>query len=152
MAKKKDHDGGFSIGGDVNTSGGDFIGRDKVVKGGDNSVVIGGNATDNTIVIGNSNVIGNSAGGSLEELLALLREMQALLPQAGLDEDTVEAIEGDFVVMEKQLAKPEPKKAIVLHKLQGVAGMLAAAAATGEAVQKLGPMVQQAIAWAKMLF
>ena len=109
----KDGDGGLNIQGGVHTGGGDFVGRDKMIKGGANSVVIGGNASGNTIVTGNGNVVGNTSSGSLEELRALLQQMQAILPQAGLDEDTVEVIEGDFAVVEKQLAKPEPKKSIM---------------------------------------
>jgi hypothetical protein len=77
--------------------------------------------------------------------------MRALLPQAGLDEDTVEVIEADFEVVEKQLAKPEPKKSIVLPKMESIAGTLATTVAAGEAIQKLAPMVQQAIAWVKMV-
>ena len=148
---KKDHDSGINIEGGVHTDGGDFVGRDKVIRGGKNSVVIGGNATGNTVVTGSGNVIGNTSGSSLEDLCALLQQMQAMLPQAGLDEDTVESIEGDFVVVEKQLAKPEPKKSIVLPKMQSIAGTLASTVVAGEAIQKLAPMAQQAIAWVKAL-
>lgn len=150
MAKKNDKDR-LNIQGGVHTGGGDFVGRDKLIKGGANSVNIGGNAAGNMFVTGNGNVVGNTSGGSLEDLRALLQQMQAMLPQAGLDEDTVESIEGDFEVVEKQLAKPEPKKSIVLPKMQSIAGTLASTVAAGEAIQKLAPMAQQAIAWIKAL-
>lgn len=151
MAKKKDDDGRINIEGGVHTGGGDFVGRDKVIRGRKNSVVIGGDASGNMIVTGDGNLVDHSTGGSLEELRALVQEMRAMLPQAGLDEDTVEVIEGDFEVLEKQLAKPAPKKAIVLPKMESIAGMLTGAAAAGAAVQKLVPMVQQAIEWVQGL-
>ena len=47
--------------------------------------------------------------------------MRAILPQANLDEDTTEMVAGDFQVVKKQLAKPEPKKAVVLPKLKEMA-------------------------------
>jgi hypothetical protein len=150
MAKKNDEDR-LNIQGGVHTDGGDFVGRDKVIRGENNSVVIGGNASGNMIVSGNGHVVGNTADGTLEDLRALLQQMQALLPQAGLDEDTVEVIEADFEVVEKQLAKSEPKKSIVLPKMESIVGTLATTVAAGEAIQKLVPMVQQAIAWVKMV-
>jgi hypothetical protein len=151
VTKRKEDEDRINIQGGVHTGGGDFVGRDKVIRGGNNSVVIGGNASGNTIVTGSGNVVGSSTGGSLEELRALLQQMQALLPQAGLDEDEVEVIEADFEAVEKQLAKPEPKKSIVLPKMESIAGTLATTVAAGEAIQKLAPMVQQAIAWVKMV-
>ena len=74
--------------------------------------------------------------------------MRAALPQAKLDEDTAEVVEGHFEVVERQLAKPEPKKGLVLPSLETVAKTLTATVAAGEAVTKLAPMVQQAITWA----
>ena len=150
MAKKKSGDG-INIEGGVHTDGGDFVGRDKVIKGGKNSVVVGGNVSGSTIVTGNENVVGQIKEGSLEALRKLVQEMRELLPAAGLEEDEVEVIEGDFEVLAKQLAKPEPKKGIVLPKMESIAGMLTSTVVAGEAIQKLTPMIQQAIAWVKAL-
>jgi len=146
MGKKKDQENGLHIEGGVHTDGGDFVGRDKVVRGGDHSVVIGGNA------IGNVFGAQGDPQASLEALRSLLAEIRAAVPQTDLDADTAEAVEGDFEVLEKQLARPEPKKTIVLPKLESIAGMLTTAAAAGEAVQKLKPMIEQAIEWVKLLF
>ena len=144
MGKKKEPDSGLHIEGGVHTGGGDFVGRDRIVKGGDNSVVIGGDAI--------GNVFGGGEKPSLEALQALLKEIRSAVPQAELDTDTAEVVEADFEVVEKQLAKPEPKKAIVLPKLESIAGMLTTAVTAGEAIQKLKPMIDQAIEWIKLLF
>jgi hypothetical protein len=105
-----------------------------------------------TLVVGNHNQVNSTqTGASVAELSNLVGQIRALLPQARLDEDTQGIIDGDFQVVETQLAKPEPKKALVLPKLEGIAKMLGAAAAAGEAVQKLAPMIQQAIAWAQQV-
>ena len=144
--RKIDTGGGSYIEGDINTGGGDFVGRDQ------NKITIGGNVTGSTLVVGNGNLVNApQTSGSVAELAQLIREIRAQLPQANLDMDTVEAIEGDFHVVENQLAKPEPKKALVLPKLKSIAEVLGTAVAAGEAVQKLAPMIQQALTWAQHL-
>ena len=55
----KTTDGAY-IGGNVNTGGGDFIGRDKKASGSEHSVVIGGNAIGSAIIVGDSNDVTNT--------------------------------------------------------------------------------------------
>ena len=155
-AKKKSsrtpNQGGTHIEGDIFTGGGDFVGRDKIVSGGERSVVVGGNVNNSAIVTGDGNLVGGSTQGvRLEDLLRLVQAMRDLLPQANLDEDTAEMVAGDFQVLETQLAKPEPKKAVVLPKLKEIAEALTLVVGAGEAVQKLLPMAQQAVQWAGQL-
>lgn len=156
MAQKKDKntnqpnvDGAY-IGGNVNTGGGDFVGRDKVVHGDVNSVMIRGDAKGNTFVTGKGNVVSNQTV-KIEQVLEALKDFREALPQSGLDEETAEVIEGDVQDAEKQLAKPEPKKHLVLPKLESVVATLTGLVGAGEVVQKLLPMAQQALAWAQQL-
>lgn len=143
--RKIDTQGGAYIEGGVNT-GGDFVGRDQ------NKVTVQGGMSGGTLVVGNHNQVNSTqTGASVAELSNLVGQIRALLPQARLDEDTQGIIDGDFQVVETQLAKPEPKKALVLPKLEGIAKMLTTAAAAGEAVQKLAPMLQQAVTWAQQV-
>ena len=93
-----------------------------------------------------------TAEASLEALRSLLAEIRSAVPQIELDADTAEAVEADFKVLDKQLARPEPKKTIVLPKLKSIASLLTTAVTAGEAVQKLKPMIEQAIEWVKLLF
>ena len=157
MVQKKDpnakqpHVEGAAINGDVNTGGGDFAGRDKVVSGGSNSVVVGGSVTGSTLVAGIGNLVGTSQAVNIEQVLGVLKDFRQALPKSGLDKETVEAIEVDVQNAEKQLAKPEPKKHLVLPKLESVVATLTGLAGAGEAVQKLLPMAQQALAWAQQL-
>ena len=144
-SRKIETGGGAYIEGGVNTGGGDFV------AGSQNKVSIG-QVHNSTVATGNGNTLTVGAQGqgpaSLADLVKLVAEMRAALPQAKLDEDTAEVVEGHFEVVERQLAKPEPKKGLVLPSLETVAKTLTATVAAGEAVTKLAPMVQQAITWA----
>ncbi len=121
--------GGAYIGGNVDTGGGAFVGRDQTV-----------------------HQVYAPQGVSLAEFSALLAELRAALPAAGLDPDVAEIIDADVQVVETQAAKPEPSAAIIVSKLEGIAKVLAAAGGVAVAAQKLLPMAQQALEWARPLF
>ncbi len=122
------------------------------VSGGQNKVVVSGGISGGTLVVGNQNLVNvNQGGASAADLARLVAEIRGLLPQAKLDDDIRQEVDGDIQVVEAQLARPEPKKALVLPKLKGVLDMLVSAAAASEAVQKLIPMLQQAVAWAQQV-
>jgi hypothetical protein len=144
--RKIDTQGGPYFEGNANTGGGDIVG------GNQNKVNIG-SVSNSTVTVGDYNTVttGSQAAVSLRDLVGLVAKMRALLPQAHLDSDMQEVVEGSFKVVEMQLARPEPKKALVLPSLKQVAESLSLAAGAGEAVQKLAPMVQQAITWAQTL-
>jgi hypothetical protein len=112
-----------------------------------------GSVTGATVVVGNNNTVTTSTqtGASLPDLVHLVAEMRALLQGADLDPDTHAVVEGSFQVVEEQLKKPQPKKALVLPSLKQIAETLALAVTTGEAVGKLKPMLDQAILWAQAL-
>ncbi len=105
------------------------------------------------MTVGTDNVVNTPAPNqaSLADLVALVKEMRALLPQARLEPDEREVVDADFKVLEAQVAKPEPKKTLVLPKLKSIAEVLGSAVAAGEAVSKLMPMLNQAIQWATQL-
>ncbi|MCB0200838.1 MAG: hypothetical protein KDI03_12280 [Anaerolineae bacterium] len=124
-----DTGGGAYIGGNVDTGGGAFAGRDQTIT-----------------------QVNETHGVSLAEFTALLAELRAALPAAGLDADTAEIIDADVQVVEAQAAKPQPSAAVITSKLEGVAKVLAAAGGVAVAAQKLLPMAQQALEWAKPLF
>lgn len=61
MGKRKiKTEGGAYIGGNVNTGGGDLVGRDKINKAERGGVVIDGNVSGSTIVTGDHNVVGST--------------------------------------------------------------------------------------------
>ncbi|MEI2690764.1 MAG: hypothetical protein V9H69_14055 [Anaerolineae bacterium] len=121
--------GGAYVGGNVDTGGGSFVGRDQTI-----------------------HQVSATQGVSLAEFSALLAELRAALPAAGLDPDTAEIIDADVQVIEQQAAKPQPSAAVITSKLEGMAKVLAAAGGVAVAAQKLLPMVQQALEWARPLF
>ena len=134
--------GGAYVGGNVDTAGAPFIGRDQVTKATGGSVI-------NT---GHGNVVGQKQGASLEEFAHLLAEMRKLLPQEGLAPDVVEVIDADFRVVEEQAAKEKPTGAIIVSKLEGAAKMLTTLSGAAVAAQKLAPLAQKAVEWAGQLF
>jgi len=58
--EKGDTGDGAYVGGNVNTGGGDFVGRDKVTKAEKGGVAIGGNVSGSNIVVGDNNVVDSS--------------------------------------------------------------------------------------------
>ena len=96
-------DGGAHIGGSVHT-GGDFVGRDKIVQAGDRSVAIGGNVSGSIIVTGDGNVVGHSQAHQIfapvyeaiahsdrpaqekDDLRAEVQEIEAAVQQPQVDE------------------------------------------------------------------
>lgn len=120
---------------------------------GDRNTVHIGSVSGSTVVVGRDNTViaRTQTGASLGDLTGLLAEIRALLPQAGLEEDTCAAVEGSLRVVEEQLQKPAPKKALVLPSLKQVVETLSLAAGAGEALNKLAPLIQQATAWAQAL-
>jgi hypothetical protein len=139
--------GGAYIEGKVDTGGGDFVGRDQ------NKAVIGSVSGGAVVQVGNGSTVNSAAqqSASLADLTKLVAEIRAGIQAAKLDEDTMEAIEGQFKVVEKQLEKPEPKKALVLPSLETTVKYLTAAVTAGEAVTKLIPMAEKAVAWAQQV-
>ena len=141
-----DTGGGAFVGGHVNTGGGKFVGGDEIVTIGPRGVYAGGDISGSTIVTGNGNVVGSPATDvSLADLTDLLAQIRALLPAAGLDEDSAEVIESDLDVVEKQVARDKPKRAIVVAKLKTIAEIMGAAGGLAAAAGKLVPLVEKAL-------
>ena len=94
--------GGTYINGGVNTGGGDFVGRDKKVSGGERSVVIGGNATGSTIIVGDHNTVTNTNTHNVFAPVYRAIEQSSLPAQDKVDVKTeVEEIEGEIVKGDK---------------------------------------------------
>jgi len=132
----------------INTGGGDFVSRNKVITAGERSVAIGGDVIDGTIVTGNGNVI----SPTLEDLRALIAELGWLLPQAGLNPDVAEVIEGDYQVMKKQAESDKPNGGIVKTKLKSVLELLTSSGNAAGAVEKILSIGTKAAQVAGLLF
>jgi hypothetical protein len=120
--------GGAYIGGNVDTGGGDFVGRDQV------------------------KTVHQQQGASVEDLSRLLAEVRALLPDAGLDRDEMDVIAGDFRVVEEQAAKDQPKAGLIKAKLKGIAGVIQETGKTSDAVTKILTLLGKGAALAGALF
>lgn len=53
-------EGGAYLGGNVQTGGGDFVGRDKIISGGERSLAVSGDISGSTLVTGDGNVVVNT--------------------------------------------------------------------------------------------
>ncbi|PKO20509.1 MAG: hypothetical protein CVU38_19750 [Chloroflexi bacterium HGW-Chloroflexi-1] len=141
-----DTGGGAFVGGNVDTGGGKFVGRDEIISIGRGGVYAGGDISGSTIVTGDDNVVGSpAADASLADLTDLLAQIRALLPDAGLDEDSNAAVTGELDDVEKQVARDKPNQAIVVAKLKTIAEFMAAAGGLAAAAGKLAPLVEKAL-------
>jgi len=119
--------GGVYVGGSVDTGGGDFVGRDQL----------------KTVY---------PPGASVDDLRKLVAEIRNLLPRADLDSDVEEAIEGDFDLIEEQMANDRPRGALIKPRLKGILEMIQEAGKTTEAVEKLAKLLGRGVALAGALF
>ncbi|MEI7989659.1 MAG: hypothetical protein WCI88_11540, partial [Chloroflexota bacterium] len=133
--KSIDTGGGAYFGGKVEVHGGSLIGGDQY-----NTNVIG--QQGGVVNVGSG--AGSQSGASKAELIQLMSSMRSLLDQAGLEDDTRQILQSDVQVVVNQLEKSQPKKELILPKLEAILKMLPTAAAAGEALQKMAPMAQQA--------
>jgi hypothetical protein len=80
---------GTYSGGDVNTGGGDFVGRDKHVHGNETNIKIGGNVSGSNIVVGNNNVVTHKI--STNNIFALVYDAIERSPRSAQDKDDLKA-------------------------------------------------------------
>lgn len=128
MAIKDSDQPGVHIGGSV-TVHGDFVGRDQF-----------------------KTIHQSQEGASVADLVRLLAEVRALLPQAGLDPDSARAIEGDFRIVEEQAAKAEPKSGLIKSRLNSAMDLIQGAGKTSEALEKIAVLVGRVAAMAAGIF
>lgn len=119
--------GGAYIGGNV-TAGGDVVGRDKTTI----------NATQQTV--------------DVEHFQALLAELRALIPEAGLAQRNARIIDADVAVVEAETSESKPNRAIIVSKLNSLTEILKASGNLTEAGQRLMPLAQKALEWGNQLF
>jgi len=103
-------------------------------------------------IVGRDQTIYAQQGVTIEGFRALLSDMRAMLAEGDLDPETAEIVDGDVRVVEEQAAKPQPKGAIIVAKLEGITKLLAAAAGAAVAAEKLLPYAQKAVEMAGQLF
>ncbi|WP_295458978.1 hypothetical protein [uncultured Thiodictyon sp.] len=121
--------GGVYIGGSVTTGGGDFVGRDQF-----------------------KTLYQTQEGASAADLVRLLAEVRALLPQAGLDPASAQAIEGDFRIVEEQAAKTEPKGGLIKSRIKSAMELIQGAGESSDALEKVVTLVGRAAAMAAAIF
>jgi hypothetical protein len=108
--------GGAIIGGNVTTSGGDFVGRDKNIMAGDNSIAIGGSVSGSNIIFGDGNTVKNVS--SSDDLEKIIQQIQNSINNIQLDPDTIDEIKSDLDRVQEQMKKPEPNKEIIIKRLK----------------------------------
>ena len=140
----------------VDIGKGDFVNRDKT----DRSIHVGGDMDHSVASSGDTAQItmDNRQASDLSktEIQALLGDLKSALQSAPVDADIKESVQSDVKVVEAQLEKPEPKKAILLPKAKAILETIKAAAttavATHEAWPKIVELATKLVEWAKALF
>jgi len=122
MGKRKiKTEGGAYIGGSVHTGGGDFVGRDKIVKADRGGVVISGNVSGSTIVTGDHNVVGSTAN-LRKEYLQLIYE--AIEKQATADPLEKEDLKGLVEEIQQEDQKgAEADETFIARRLRNIQRM-----------------------------
>jgi hypothetical protein len=151
MAKKKDskrniHTEGGSYYERIEIENGDFVGGSKEIKGGDGSIVAGKIEADSILL--NSPP---APGATVDDLLQALAQWHALVKEMPLPRDEAEVIEGDFQVIEQQLAQEQPRKHLILPKLKSILELVTAAGAASQALPKVVEMGENVVAWVQAL-
>lgn len=162
-----DTEGGAYISGKVDTDGGDFIGRDKTVQedqirgdkvSGDK---VGGDKTSIGKIIGANIAIGRGAQVHVNthvatmtpaEFAELIDELRTKLATVNLEDDEHAAVQQDLANVEAQLAKSEPKLALIKRGLNNIKDVIEEATSVSTTTLALSALVQHAIQTAQQLF
>jgi hypothetical protein len=94
----------------------------------------------------------HTTGITTDDLLRLMEELKQALSTVDLDPDVAEALEADLKMAETQARKPKPNRNLLLMRLGNVAQMLATVDKVWGVGERVLPLTQQALAWAKQLF
>ena len=119
---------------------------------GDRGVAVGGSVSGSTIVTGDGNRVELASNVTLQEFLALLAELRALIPQAGLEERRVSTLVQDLRLVQEEAGAARPDRPLIVTRLKGVTGGPEGAGAAQEADKMLLPMAEKALAAARNLF
>jgi hypothetical protein len=119
--------GGAYIGGTVNTGGGTFVGRDQIA-------------------------VASQQNASLPELQALVAELGRLLRSTQLPAEIGAVVEGDFALVERQVAQDAPQGALVKNRLGSLKDLLSGADAATGSVEKILTVIGKAAQLAGLLF
>lgn len=147
-----DTGGGSYVEGDVHVRGGDFVGRDKKTINGDKNLVISGNVSNSSIVMGDGNTVDFNAEPNTEEFLMLLIELKSLLSKSKTDSNVKESFEKDIDTVQSQVEKDSPNRAIIISKLKSVSEAISLVGKSIGDISKISLILQSAIEWAHKLF
>jgi hypothetical protein len=90
-----------------------------------------------------------TAPGGHTNLAGLLRQLQALLPVAGLDPESHQIIIADLQIAVEQAARSQPNQAILLSKLTAIDHLLQSSPNLAAARAALSPLLQAALETAR---
>jgi hypothetical protein len=133
MSEKTPRSGGIKIG-SINASGNSNI---NIAEGDINQTSATTNITQNATPVDFTN---------------LLAEIKKLIESAGLDSDITDLAKADLGTVESLSRKDKPSPALITAKLKGLTDVVGAAAGAAAAVQKLAPLIEQAVKMAQQLF
>ncbi len=145
----------INIGGDVvagDKIGGDKVGGDKIVTGG--GAYVGGsvNVSHGDFVGRDKTLAQTTTGATLAEFTQLLAQLRDEVEKSNLDEEDTEAVKTDLNLVEQMAAKEQPKGSSILNRLNSVKDVVEAATGLGTASANLAPVVHKLFDFARQLF
>ena len=120
-SNKTDTGGGAYIGGSVNTGGGDFVGRDKIVKAERGGVAVGGNISGSTIITGNGNLVGSTINRQTQYIQQIF---EAIDRKTDLPEAEKSDLKAEFEELQKEDAKgKQADETFIARRLRNIRRM-----------------------------
>jgi hypothetical protein len=141
-------EGGAHIGGNVNTGGGDFVGRDKNVNVGGRSIYVGGSVQGSTLIAGDGNTTNNTQNTFVPVYHAIQESQRTPAEKTDLTADVKEieaqVVQGELVDESflarrlRNMKRMAPDIAEVIF-----AALAGPGAVVGTVVKKLAEQVQK---------
>ncbi|MGC4795754.1 hypothetical protein ACLQ3H_16775 [Micromonospora saelicesensis] len=136
--------GGAYIAGNVQTSGGEFVGRDSIKPFVRGSV---GNLSAGTV---QGDV--KQEGSSLGEFQQALREFADQVQSAHLSASFKNAIIADAEIVKSESEAPQPDRDLILHKVNSISQLIERTSVTTGSLTELGQFAHRLAEWAGNLF
>jgi len=89
---------------------------------------------------------------TVDQFHNLLKNLLEVVQTSGLDSETKEIVENDLQAVCAQTIKDKPNTALILSRLSGVLAVLGTADGVWGLAERIRPIAEQALQWARMLF
>lgn len=134
------------MGGNVDTGGGDFVGKDSVKS------VVHGSVGRLSVGTTGAGAAGGSVDVSVVGFQKALADFAEQLQRAELSPGLKRSVVEDVETVASQTQEDEPDTELIIHKVNSISQLLAGMAVTVTSLTGLAEIAQQLVGWATQLF